>query len=321
MEIIKQGKDDLILLKSLPADLQAKIKKLAQLDILKDEAKHDIVSKSVNVDLQVDKFLKSKTPNTRRGYGIALNTFFTFLKQEGIASPLLTKAEHVDSFVSQLTDTLKANSVIVTIRACSSFYSQLRRYGYIANNPFLGAKLPKKEYKKAITTNSTQSIPIMNDIEYTAILDSLAQTIKAKGNHNSIALKRQSSIDLSLAVQTMATYGLRVGALETLNINNNTGHVRTKGKDFSFTISSELSFDSKQPFKNIKTSKIQKAFYILAKELYKQGKLRHTYTCHDLRHYFAKNHYAKHNNPLLLKQALGHASLNITDIYLQTVLK
>jgi len=52
------------------------------------------------------------------------------------------------------------------VSACSSFYTYLTRHRHIKNNPFHNSPLPRKEYKKAVHTDQSKTISVMNEEEF-----------------------------------------------------------------------------------------------------------------------------------------------------------
>ncbi len=264
---------------------------------------------------------------TQVTYRKATDDFFTFIKKIGIEHPLLIKAEHVDQYIIELKSRLKPNSIRVKVSACSSFYSMLKRYGYMKVNPFYNSALPKKEYKKAVQTDQNRTIPVMNGKEYEIILKQLRDNLKLKGKHASVINSRKSALDLIPAIHFMAIYGLRVGAVPTIEIKGGHFTFTTKGnksyrqelKRETIDLLKKYNRPGSKPFKNYKIITIQKAFKRVTDSLQGKGSIRYNYTCHDLRHFFAYTYYGKTKDVVKLKSILGHASLNVTDIYLQSI--
>jgi len=54
-------------------------------------------------------------------------------------------------------------------------------------------------------------------------------------------------------------------------------------------------------------------------KLYKAGKIGAAYSCHDFRHYFAKNEYEKDRDIYRLSKLLNHANVAITQTYLKSL--
>ena len=327
-DILKFTNGRTINLKTLPKELQERIYKYATLDILKDQAKENINAQRIDIEKYINQWIKTKASfKTRITYQKAINDFFTFINKIGIEHPLLIKAENVDQYIIELKSKIKSNSIRLKISACSSFYSTLKRYGYMSINPFYNSALPKKEYKKAIQPDQTQTIPVMNETDYKAILNQLENNIKLKGKRASIINSRKCAKDLIPAIHFMAGYGLRVGAIPTIEIKDNHFTFKTKGdksyrqelKPESIDFLKQYHKPGNKPFKNYKVITIQMAFKRITNQLKEKGLIRHNYTCHDLRHYFAYTYYTETKDIVKLKTILGHASINVTDIYLQSI--
>lgn len=105
----------------------------------------------------------------------------------------------------------------------------MKRYGHVAVNPFHGASLPRKQYKKAIKNDQGKTIPVMNEREYRAILDEIKATARRHGKHHSHANAQNGARRLLPAVRVMAEHGLRVGAVPTIEVKGDYFTYTTKG--------------------------------------------------------------------------------------------
>ena len=319
-DLIQYKPGAMIDLDTLPAELQARIKQFAVIDILKDEVKADIQANRIDIEQYIALWLKSKSERTRQAYRKAINDFFQWLNLNGITHPLLIKAEHVDRYIDELRGRLKNNSVRLKACGVASFYTTMRRYGHISVNPFHGATLPRKEYKKAIKTDQNKTIPVMTEKEYKAIIKAIEKETRREGNHIAEANARGGAERLLPAVRAMAEYGLRVGAIPTIERKGKYFTYTTKGgKSFNAGIKAGTLPERKTPFKGYKVITIQKAFKRITDRLKDTGAIQYAYTCHDLRHYFAFRFYSQTKDIVRLKSLLGHASLNVTDIYIQSI--
>ena len=81
-------------------------------------------------------------------------------------------------------------------------------------------------------------------------------------------------------------------------------------------ILSESAMQKRQPFRGIAKSTVQGAIGRLTKELAGRGVIRHAYSCHDFRHYYAIDLYRETQDVYALKEALGHATVSVTEVYL-----
>ena len=151
------------------------------------------------------------------------------MNSQGI-NPVLCNAVNVDNYILFLKDKYKNNSVRQKISICSSFYSTLKRYGIININPFYNCPLPKKEYKKAVKTDHEKTSPIMNQAEYNAIINELEIRASLKGKSSRVTNFRKSAKALLPLIHFMATYGLRIGAIQTISLHED-----------SFTVTETLS--------------------------------------------------------------------------------
>ena len=319
-DLIQYEPGTMIDLNTLPAELQARIKQYAVIDILKDEAKADIQANRIDIEQYITLWLKSKSERTRQTYRKAINDFFQWLNLNGITHPLLIKAEHVDRYIDELRGRLKNNSVRLKACGVASFYTTMKRYGHISVNPFHRATLPRKEYKKAIKTDQNKTIPVMTEKEYKAIIKAIEKETRREGNHIAEANARCGAERLLPAVRVMAEYGLRVGAIPTIERREKYFTYTTKGgKSFNADIKAGTLPEGKTPFKGYRVITIQKAFKRITDRLKDTGAIQYAYTCHDLRHYFAFRFYSETKDIVRLKSLLGHASLNVTDIYIQSI--
>ena len=319
-DLIKYKNGTMIDLNTLPAELQERIKQYAVIDILKDEAKADIQANRIDIEQYITLWLKSKSERTRKTYRKAIQDFFQWLNLNGITHPLLIKAEHVDRYIDELRGRLKNNSVRLKVCGVASFYTTMKRYGHITVNPFHGATLPRKEYKKAIKTDQNKTIPVMTEKEYKAIIKAIEAETRREGIHAGDVNARVGAERLLPAVRVMAEYGLRVGAIPTIERRGKYFTYTTKGgKSFNADIKAGTLPEGKTPFKGYRIITIQKAFKRITERLKEKGIIQYAYTCHDLRHYFACRFYTETRDIVRLKSLLGHASLNVTDIYIQSI--
>ncbi len=241
--------------------------------------------------------------NTRIAYGRSLDILDAWCRFSGASVLQLTAKEADDFILAERAKNRDADSVRLLVYAVSSLYSFLgRRYAFI-KNPFRGSRaLPKK----------TQTIAVIPTAEEVATL--------------AVAALRKEDEVLHAAILTMAELGLRVGGLHALAIRGTGWTTRSKGKDLigSESISGELlkvlNERGLHPFEGVSSNVIRKRFERLARSLHKEGRITSDFSVHDLRHYYAENHYRKHKDILRLSKALGHSGIAITDSYLRNSL-
>jgi site-specific recombinase XerD len=326
MDLIKTDGDTIIPLGQLPADLQEKIRKYAMLDIYKDKAKEEIKAKNMDIDYYIDLWIKTKKSKyTRLFYSREIAAFKDYMNSQGI-NPILCNAVSVDNYIIFLKEKYSNNSVRQKISICSSFYSTLKRYGIITINPFYNCPLPNKEYKKAIKTDQGKTSPVMNKDEYKEIEKELNRRVNLKGKSSRVTNSRKSARMLLPVIHFMAAYGLRIGAIQTVCLYKDFFTVTEKGNQSKRV---ELKEETKEVVKKYRVNKnffagvkkitIQVAVKRITGYLKDKGIIRHAYTCHDFRHFFATNLYRNTKDIVRVKNALGHSSLNVTDIYLQGI--
>ncbi len=252
--------DKIISLQNLPPALQQKIKRYAMVDILKDQAKENIKAKQINLSKFIQQWIQLKrSKRTQRNYKKAINSFLDYLDTIDIEHPLLVKAEHVDSYLLYLKNKYKNNTIRLEMCACSSFYSSLRRYGYITTNPFYGSPLPRKEFKKAIQTDQKKTIPVMNQEEFDIIMKTLRQMSRMKGKKAQIKNSRRSARRLIPVIHFLGTYGLRVGSLLSVEVKDGYFTFTGKGNKSQRVELEDDIVKGTKPFKNYKVITIQKA--------------------------------------------------------------
>ncbi len=289
--------------------------------ILTNQGEALIKAHNVDIEVQVSQWLSiKKSSTTRKNYQLAISDFFRYIKGIGV-HPLLITAEHVDRYMITLKSKYSANSIRMKMSSCSSFYSTMKRYGHIKMNPFLGADLPQQEYKKAVKTNQKNNVPVMSSQELEAIKDRIFRKMQNSGNRSCDQKSRKSAHQLFYALHFMSTYGLRAGAIQMIRIERNRFTYTTKGSKSSFREMTEETLQlmggrSGQIFKGYAIRTMQGSLTRITRELKSNEKIRHAYSCHDLRHFYAVTHYKEHKDIYLLSRVLDHASINITQIYL-----
>ena len=77
-----------------------------------------------------------------------------------------------------------------------------------------------------------------------------------------------------------------------------------------------LNIVKREPFKDIGRSTMQGAIRRLTGDLAEHGMIRHRYSPPDFRHYFAVRVYRETNDVYAVKEALGHATVSVTEVYL-----
>lgn len=283
-------------LSSLTDDQLMAIAKATIVDDLKDTMKRKVQLAKLDYPELREQFLKRyKSSHTKQAYSSALLLLDQFLARAGI-SPFEMTPRIADRFIASLQGS--PSTVRLTIAAASSFYTFLdRETDGRVRNPFRGSKLrPKKDTKAPI-------IPTKADLEI--ILAAAPPSIH-------------------LAITMIIENGFRIGALPTITIWGGRYRGISKGKQIAgdltercLTLLKESPIDAKSPWQGVPSDKIRNGFRYLTKKLYKEGKIIAPYSVHDLRHYFAVSEYKKDHDIYRLKVLLGHASIQVTETYLQ----
>ncbi|WP_297285423.1 site-specific integrase [uncultured Brachyspira sp.] len=299
-ELILQGNNNII------TEQQAAIlvKQANYLNIL-DYMKEEQLIKQIDYETEKENFFKqcskTKSNHTKRQYKNGLNKLEEYCKMNN-KNILFIKAREVDDFITEVNSSELSNlSVRALVSSCSSFFSFLeRRYPFI-RNPFRGTKTrPPVKNKKRL------EVPTKKEIE--------------------LIIKDISDPLIKVAIIFIMECGVRVGALPKLEIRNNKYYSYSKGKEISWKVTDKvikllkqnnLSFNC--PFKNKSSEVIRNIFYRSSKRLYNQGKIKASYSIHDIRHYFAVTLYKQTKDIELIRQALNHSSIAITGIYLKSL--
>jgi site-specific recombinase XerD len=240
---------------------------------------------------------RTGSPNTRRAYAAALGRLEAFADRRAL--PVLAlKPAQADDFAYALAAERRASaSIRRDLAAASSFYTWLERRHETIRNPFRGTKA--RPAKKAARP---AAYPSAAEIE--TILDALAGEARA-------------------AASVMAYRGLRVGGLPALDVWGNRFKTRSKGKDIAGELPAEALAairaacpDLKHPFKAWTGTRLEDTIRKTCLRLADAGKLAAPYSAHDLRHFYAVAEYRKDKDLHRVSKLLGHASLQVTELYL-----
>lgn len=283
-------------LSSLTEDQLMAIAKATIVDDLKDTMKRKVQLAKLDYPELKEEFLKRyKSSHTKLAYTSALLLLDQFLARAG-TSAFEMKPRTADRFIASLQGS--PSTIRLIIAAASSFYTFLdRETDGRVRNPFRGSRLrPQKATQSPI-------IPTEADLE----------TILAVAPSS-----------LHLAITMIIENGFRIGALPTITIWGGRYRGISKGKQIAgdltercLTLLKESPLDAKSPWQGVPSDKIRNGFRYLTRKLYKEGKIIAPYSVHDLRHYFAVHEYQKNHDLYRLKVLLGHASIQVTETYLQ----
>ncbi len=277
------------------------------LDYLKEEQLINKIDYSTEKETFFKQCSKTKSKHTKRQYQNGLKKLEEYCESNN-KNILFFKPIDADDFITEIVynNELSNLSVRALVSSCSSFFSFLeRRYTYI-KNPFRGTKTrpPVRNKKKVEVPNKKEIELIIKDI---------------------------SDPIIKSAIICIRECGVRVGALEKMQIRKNkSGEYKyysySKGKEVSWYITDKAINELKKnklsltsPFQNKSSEVIRNVFYRSSKRLYNQGKIKASYSIHDIRHYFAVSMYKKTKDIELIRRALNHSSISITGIYLKSL--
>jgi site-specific recombinase XerD len=323
----------LMIKKNVPtlADLtQEQLLKIAQI-VATQSLVNDMQSKVnlAGIDWNKEKqtFLNdAKSDQTRRAYTAALDRLEAWTARQRI-DPLTMSAIQADQFIRDL----KAGHIPMTapavrgrrpliegaspapassrrdIAAVSAFYSFLERYHTGIKNPIRGTRIrpPNETHKEAVIPTET---------DYETIIAAVPPIERA-------------------IIQCLALRGLRAGALPTLEKKGERYHGKSKGKILmegerkegvtmpkaAVDALKEAGLESRRPFTWTNSAAIERRVNYHIGKLYKAGHVTAPYSCHDFRHFFAKNEYQKDRDILRVSRLLNHSSVTITQGYLRTI--
>ena len=240
---------------------------------------------------------RTGSEHTRAGYRAALGRLDTWAARQKINPLELTPAQ-ADDFIYSLRTDRASSSVRLDISAASSFFTWLERRHAGIKNPFRGTKArpAEKSVKETIAPDAPDVETIVRDLPG----------------------------DLAAAAAVMAYRGLRAGALPTLSISGQRFTGRSKGKDIAGSLPLEAlevikaaALPLRGPFAGVLPNTLEKQIARAIAKLHKAGEVKASYSCHDLRHYFAIMEYRKDNDLYRVMKLLGHASIAITARYLK----
>lgn len=284
--------------------------KMVLADELKDTLRRKIQAARIDITAERTAWLACyESRATRDTYGRALDILTEWTELKGLDIATLTPAQ-ADEWIQYETgrDREKADADTVRLRAAavSSFYTFMeRRHPDTVRNPVRGSRArPKRSTPRAI-------VPTPAEVR------TIAAAARARGD-----------LDLYAAVLVMFTAGLRVGGLSELTIRADGSYTTTsKGKAVLGMIPlpprvlAAVRVLGPRPFAGYPGRRIdalKARFAYLVAGLVQAGRVAAPYSPHDLRHAFAEVH--KDRGLYWLKDALGHASVSVTETYLRNTL-
>jgi len=302
-------------LADLTGEQLEQVARLVMADNLKNELAAAAAIAGIDYNAEKDTFLtRQNSEHTRRAYAAALDGLEKWAEAKR-KSPLELSADEIDGFIYDMKAQGKAPATTRrNVAATSAFYSFLERStdGKVKNNVLKTKQRPRSENKKDII------IPTEKD--YKIIIAELPPVERA-------------------IVITLASRGLRAGALPTLELKGDKYIGKSKGKRLEenktagVTLPAEAlaaikaaGLDPKRPFawktkqgRDNSGNAIECRLNFQIEKIYRAGKIRARYSAHDFRHYFAVNEYKKNKDIFRLSKLLNHAGIQITQAYLKSL--
>lgn len=243
---------------------------------------------------------KTRSIHTQTAYRNALNRLETYMDRIKINPLELSPAQADDFIYAMQIEGRSAASIRLDSAACSSFFTWLERRHEGIKNPFRGTKA-----RPAKCDTKKTEIPTLQEVK--AIIAALPPMDSA-------------------AVSIMAYRGLRGGALPSMSIKGNKFTAHSKGKDIDGELPKKAidaitraGLDPKKPFTGFTANAIECRIKYHIGKLYKTGRIHASYSCHDLRHFYAVTEYRKDKDIYRLCRLLDHASIQVTETYLKSL--
>ena len=274
----------------------------------------------------------NRGPRTQAAYRLALKRLFDYVDHYSGTTLLQMGRADANRFRKWLEERpakhregkLRPNSQRLVLAAVSAFWKYLEVTGVVQTNPWVGLALPQHEFKHRPRPDSDEpTVPVMNDKEYVEMLRELSARRRIRAVTVGQRRMRESARRLLPLVRLLGETGLRLGdALSMKQEDGGKASFRVKGgRTRVLALPEEVlrQFRSgpKRPFAGWNLQSTGAAIARLGQTLHEQDRVRHAYTAHDLRHRYAANLYKRTRDVLAVQRALGHASLNVTQVYLQ----
>jgi site-specific recombinase XerD len=291
-------------LESLTYDQLTTLARIVVTENLKDELRGKADLARIKYQDERQSFLahagRIQSDHTARAYAAALSKLEAWAAYQGLVIPGM-QAKDADDFAYYLASEGRSSaSVRRDIAAVSSMFTFLERRFACIRNPFRGTKARPANLKK-------KPVRFPTDQELAFIFSALA-------------------LDIRAAVAVMVYRGLRVGSLPSITIRSGRFTARSKGKDITGEMPEhvldyirEAALDIRQPFIKYTATKLADRFRYMTKSLAYSGAIAKPYSVHDLRHYYAVCEYKKDKDLLRVKNLLGHASVQVTELYLRNM--
>jgi site-specific recombinase XerD len=256
---------------------------------------------------------------TRVNYRNDIADLIRFLEMRGKTDPNRVDLQNLEAYMAELdrrgyTGTTRRRKT----SSIKSFFGFLKQYGYITNNEAEGLVPPVREYKepRVLTTKEYQALlrACSHDIRDAAIIELLLQTgIRL----SELARLTLDDIDLPKRVSrdpkdtgTLFVHGK--GRKErTISLN----YKACKALKAWLKVRPNVDLNSLFVSKFLEPMSPRAYEYIVKKYL-KEAGIKGA-SVHTLRHTFATHHVAKGTSLRTVQEALGHADLKTTSVYVQ----
>ena len=274
----------------------------------------------------------NRGPHTQVAYRLALTRFFDYVDHYSGTTLLQIGRAEANRFRKWLEERpakhregkLRANSQRLILAAVSAFWKYLEVTGAVQTNPWVGLALPQHEFKHRPRPDSDEpTVPVMSDREYAEMIRELSAKRRIRAVTVGQRRMRESARRLLPLLRLLGETGLWLGDALSMKLEDGgKASFRVKGGRtrvlaLSEEVLRQFKGGPKRPFAGWNLQSTGAAVARLGAELREQGRVRHAYTAHDLRHRYAANLYRRTHDVLVVQRALGHASLNITQVYLQ----
>lgn len=256
---------------------------------------------------------------TVEAYADDLRRFEEYVTLEtGSFDPLQPDVDLVRSWMAEQGKVEKAAASSIKRRLCClrSFYRYLRRNGLIANNPLSLLPSPKVPHVLPVWINEEQMDHLLDDIDYgqdfSGVRDHLLiDMLYTTGMRRSEAARlRDADIDLGNHQLKVLGKGNKERIipfgpeLETLIVQ----YRERRDAEVGFTPECLFTDDEGKPFSPSKVTTTVHKYLENIPSLSRKG-------AHVLRHSFATNMLAEGADLMSVKELLGHASLQSTEVY------
>ncbi|MCX7038078.1 MAG: tyrosine-type recombinase/integrase [Spirochaetes bacterium] len=276
----------------------------------------------------------NRGPRTQAAYRLALKRFFDYVDNVSDVQLLQMGRADANRFRRWLEQQplkfehkkgkLRPNSQRLVLAAVSAFWKYLEVTDVVQTNPWVGLALPQHEFKHRPRPDSDEpTVPVMNDKEYAEILRALSARRRLKAVTMAEQRMRDSARRLLPLVRLLGETGLRLGDALSMKLEEEDRASfkvkggRTRVLELPEEVRKQFKSGPKRPFAGWNLQSTGAAIARLGATLHEQRRIRHSYTAHDFRHRYAASMYKQTRDVLAVQRALGHASLNVTQVYLQ----